>query len=93
MSDAASEYGNTVDPTLVVRPGTAMTMLSVSRSKLYELLNSGQLASFTEGASRKITTASIRAYIARKLKEEADAPSKARKVKSQHQQKEQRTSA
>jgi Helix-turn-helix domain len=56
---------------LVVKPSAAMAMLSVSRTRLYELLNTNQLESFRDGSSRKITVSSIRAYIARHLAEAA----------------------
>jgi hypothetical protein len=52
---------------LVVKPAAAMAMLSVSRTRLYELLNAKELESFKDGASRKITVASIREYVARRL--------------------------
>jgi hypothetical protein len=52
---------------LVVKPGRAMVMLDVSRTRLYELLNSKELESFKDGSSRKITVSSIRAYVARHL--------------------------
>jgi hypothetical protein len=64
-----STYGETErdSPALVVKPSTAMTMLSVSRTRLYELLNSKELQSFKDGASRKILVASIREYVTRRL--------------------------
>jgi hypothetical protein len=42
-------------------------MLDCSSTHGYVLLNAGELQSFLSGRSRKITVASIRAYIARKL--------------------------
>lgn len=50
-----------------------MTMLCVSRAKLYEILNSRQIDSFKEGKSRLIIVASIHNYIARKLAAEKAA--------------------
>jgi hypothetical protein len=52
---------------LVVKPRAACLLLSCGITRLYELLNAGELSSFLDGKSRKITTASIEAYIARKL--------------------------
>jgi excisionase family DNA binding protein len=52
---------------LVVKPAAATAMLSVSRTRLYELLNANELESFKDGASRKISVASIREYVTRRL--------------------------
>jgi excisionase family DNA binding protein len=60
------------DP-LIVKPREARRLLSVSQKRLYELLNAGELESFKDGASRKITVESIRAYVARKLGKVKDA--------------------
>lgn len=42
-------------------------MLGVGVTKGYELINSGELESFTIGRARRITTASIEALIDRRL--------------------------
>lgn len=52
---------------LLVKPNAAMTMLCVSRAKLYEIINRREIESFKEGKSRLIIVASIHNYIARKL--------------------------
>jgi hypothetical protein len=52
---------------LVVKPKTAWMMLACSNTRGYELLNAGELESFLDGRSRKITVDSIHRYIARKL--------------------------
>jgi excisionase family DNA binding protein len=52
---------------LVVKPAAAAAMLSVSRTRLYELLKAKELQSFKDGASRKVTVASIREYVTRQL--------------------------
>ena len=57
-----------VEP-LVVRPNQAMHMLDCDRAYLYELINSGELDSYKDGAARKITVASIHRRIKRKLSE------------------------
>jgi hypothetical protein len=61
-----AERANEVEP-LLVRPRTAWRMLGCGNTRGYALLNSRELESFLDGRSRKITVASIRAYIARKL--------------------------
>jgi excisionase family DNA binding protein len=55
-----------VEP-LVVPPRQACTMLCVGLTRLYELLHEGELESYRHGRSRRITTASIRAYIERQI--------------------------
>src|SRR5262249_14852197 len=52
---------------LLVKPRAACLLLSCGVTRLYELPNAGELSSFLDGKSRKITTASIEAYIARRL--------------------------
>jgi hypothetical protein len=52
---------------LVVKPKAAWKMLSCSNTRGYELLAAGELESFLDGRSRKITVESIRRYIARRL--------------------------
>jgi hypothetical protein len=52
---------------LVVKPKIAWQMLACSNTRGYELLAAGELQSFKDGRSRKITADSIRRYIARRL--------------------------
>ena len=52
---------------LVVKPKIAWKMLACSNTRGYELLAAGELDSFLDGRSRKITVDSIRRYIARRL--------------------------
>jgi excisionase family DNA binding protein len=56
---------------LVASPNQAMRAIQVSRKKLYELINTGELESYTEGKSRRITVKSIGEYIERRLAAEA----------------------
>ena len=56
---------------LVASPKQAMRAIQVSRKKLYELINTGELESYTEGKSRRITVKSINDYIERRLAAEA----------------------
>jgi hypothetical protein len=54
----------------VVRPKEARRLLgNCSPSRLYELVNSGELETFLSGSARYITVKSIEAYIERKLAE------------------------
>ena len=52
---------------LAVPPRLACQLLSIGLTRLYELLNAGELDSFQIGRARRITTASISAYIHRQL--------------------------
>ena len=52
---------------LVVKPRDARQLLAVGNTYLYELIAAGELDSFRDGRSRKITVDSIRRYIARRL--------------------------
>ena len=55
------------DEPLVVSPRRARRMHDVGNTRLYELISARELETFKDGKSRKITIASIRAYIARKI--------------------------
>jgi excisionase family DNA binding protein len=57
------------DEALVVSPRRARHMLDCGNTRLYELIAARELESFKDGRSRKITVASIKAYIARRLEE------------------------
>jgi excisionase family DNA binding protein len=52
---------------LVVKPKVAWTMLGCGNTRGYELLAAGELDSYKDGRSRKITVASIKGYVARQL--------------------------
>jgi len=52
---------------LVVKPRVAWKMLACSNTHGYELLASGELESYLDGRSRKITVDSIHRLIARRL--------------------------
>ena len=56
-------------------------MLGCGNTRGYELLAAGELESFLDGRARKITVASIHAYVARQL---ADAGAAARLRKRPH---------
>jgi len=50
-----------------VSPATAEQMLPCSHKKLYDLLNAGELEGYKVGRARRVTLASIKAYITRQL--------------------------
>jgi hypothetical protein len=62
---------------LLVRPKTAWRMLGCGNTRGYELLAAGELASFTDGKSRKIVVSSIHDYIARQIVAEPTKKSEA----------------
>jgi hypothetical protein len=53
--------------TLVVGPKRACAMLGIGTTRLYALLAASELDSYLEGSGRRITTASIVAYVQRRL--------------------------
>ena len=55
------------DQPLVVSPARAKAMLDCGTTRLYELIAAGELDSFKDGKSRKITVASIKARVVRML--------------------------
>ena len=52
---------------LAVPPREAARMLSLSLSRVYELLRNGELESYQDGRARRITVTSIYALLARRL--------------------------
>jgi hypothetical protein len=67
MSIASTGLGH--DQRLVVRPERAKQMLDVGTTRLYDLINSGELKTFKDGKSRRILVSGIVDYIERKLGE------------------------
>ena len=63
----------------LVKPKVAWKMLACGNTRGYELLAAGELESFLDGRSRKITVASIRRYIERHLGKSAATESKRRR--------------
>jgi len=55
-----------VEP-LVVKPKVSWRLLGCGNTRGYELIAAGELESYKDGRSRKITVASIRRYIERRL--------------------------
>jgi excisionase family DNA binding protein len=67
------------DGPLVASPNQAMKRLQISRSTLYALLNAGDLESYTQGRSRRISVRSINSYVDRRLADEAQRRARAAK--------------
>jgi len=62
------KFPDSVPDVLVASPTQAMQKLQISRPTLYELINSGELESYTDGPRlRRITVRSINAYVERRL--------------------------
>ena len=55
------------DEPIVVSPRRARHLLDCGNTRFYELLAARELESFKDGKSRKVTMASIKAYVARRL--------------------------
>ena len=58
-----SWLSSSVEP-LLVSPAQAARLLGLGRTKVFELLASGRLASKREGARRLVSMASVQAYAA-----------------------------
>jgi excisionase family DNA binding protein len=54
-------------PPLVVKPREAARLLSLCPSSVYGLMRAGELESYIDGRSRRITMKSIKKYLARQL--------------------------
>jgi hypothetical protein len=52
---------------IVVSPRRAMHMLDCGKTHLYDLIGNGELDSYLDGSSRKITVQSIHRHIERRL--------------------------
>ncbi len=59
---------------LAVAQRIAKRMLGCGTTRLYDLLNRGELQSFRDGKSRRIVVASLKAYIERQIEAEAAKP-------------------
>jgi hypothetical protein len=52
---------------LVLTPAQAQAILNCGQTRLFSLIKTGELESFLDGNRRRITSASVRDYVARKL--------------------------
>ena len=66
-STATSPRTPPLAPPLAVPTKEAGRLLSLSLSRLYELLRAGELQSYEDGYSRRVTMASIHEYVERRL--------------------------
>jgi hypothetical protein len=74
-SETLTALGN--ETAIVVSPARAMLMLDCGRTKLYELIEAGEVESYLDGSARKITVASIHARILRMLQASRQQPTAA----------------
>ena len=61
---------------LIVKPKVAWKLLGCSNTRGYELLAAGELDSFLDGRSRKITVESIYRYVRQRLEDTQGARAK-----------------
>lgn len=54
---------------LSVSPKGACRALDYGMTKIYDLINAGELEVYKDGRATRITTASIKAYVARRIAE------------------------
>ncbi len=68
------EKSETCKPFAVsVKKGCAL--IDNGPTRLYELINSGEIESYRDGKSRKVVVASLEAYVARQIAAEPSKPS------------------
>ncbi len=58
-------------PPLLLRPEQVARLLNVGRSKVFDLIRSGELRSVKSGGSRRISAMALREYVDRLEAEEA----------------------
>ena len=68
----ATEAAQPAPAPLAWSPTEAAVRLGISRATVYELLSTGQLASFKVGSRRLIPDAEIRRFIAERVAESAE---------------------
>jgi len=76
----------TPGPPLAVSAKEAARLLSLSLSKIYELLRNGDLQSYVDGCTRRVTMASIHQYVERRL---ADSGGNWRQITAQPRRRQQ----
>jgi predicted DNA-binding transcriptional regulator AlpA len=54
---------------IAVTPNQAFALIGVGVTKGYELINGGEFETFKIGRATRITTASVRAFVARQLEQ------------------------
>ncbi|WP_287942122.1 helix-turn-helix domain-containing protein [Sphingopyxis sp.] len=58
---------------VALSPKSACAALDYGMTKLYELINAGELEAYKDGRATRITTSSIKRYVERRLSEAANA--------------------
>lgn len=58
---------------LLLRPAEAAELLSISRSKIYELVNAGEIPSIRLGGAIRIPRRSLEEFISRQMEAADDA--------------------
>ena len=66
-STATSPRTPPLAPPLAVSTKEASRLLSLSMSRLYELLRNGELQSYEDGGNRRVVMTSIQEYVERRL--------------------------
>jgi excisionase family DNA binding protein len=61
-------------PALVVRPEEAARMLRISRTEVYRLIGSGEIASILIGRRRRIPVAALNQYVAARVADGCGPP-------------------
>ena len=54
-------------PAIAIPPAETAHVLSVSLSKVYDLMRKGELSSYRDGRSRRVLMSSIHEYVARRV--------------------------
>lgn len=65
MTRTPSERGLSDDQPLCVRLNTALAMIGVRKTKMYELIAAGEIEAIKIGRSTMVLRASLEAYVAR----------------------------
>lgn len=66
-AQAIMKSDETLIDILAVSPRVARQMLGCGNTRLYQLLNAGEIESYCDGKSRKIVVASLREFVARRV--------------------------
>jgi hypothetical protein len=59
---------------LVLPAKKAAPSIGVGMTRLYELINAGEIESYTDGKARKVVVASLKAYVERQIAAQASKP-------------------
>lgn len=59
--------------TIAIPPKSAFAAIGVGVTKGYELINAGELETFKIGRATRVTTESVKAYVARRIAAQQEA--------------------